>query len=214
MCTEWEMDTVVAAEKQVVAVNDTSTPLDLLCMEGWHIGHCCCPTVIVMTEGASAHASPNPLLTQKHIWQSITGDSFVPTFSRKTPLHCQPLDWSSSVGCIWVFMCRKEICKHTLQNDSYGGRMGTGTHCAGLGWKNSCVPRGWSRQMEHIRHCRCHHSHLCILIWIMSRWGCGASDTEMAWRCQGVFPKIPEKDRVKHWTTSKTSFEQKWESWV
>ena len=32
---------------------------------------------IATTEGA--HASPDPLLTQKHIWQSITGESFVPT---------------------------------------------------------------------------------------------------------------------------------------
>lgn len=28
-----------------------------------------------MTEGA--HASPNPLLTQKHAWQSVTGDPFI-----------------------------------------------------------------------------------------------------------------------------------------
>lgn len=30
---------------------------------------------IATTEGA--HASPNPLLTQKHVWQSVAGDFFV-----------------------------------------------------------------------------------------------------------------------------------------
>jgi len=32
---------------------------------------------IATTEGA--HASPNPMLTQKYVWPSVAGDSFVPT---------------------------------------------------------------------------------------------------------------------------------------
>jgi len=228
MCTEREMDTVAAAEKQVVAANDTSTPLDLLRMEGQHIGHCRCPTVIVTTEGASVHASPDPLLTQKHVWQSVAGDSFVPTFSRKTPLHHQPLDWSSLVGRVWVFMCLSKlgICLFVCFQPHSGQMKFIWWHetaetasrivaDVGLGWKNGCVSLGVGLDKRNIFVVIVAITlTVCILIWIMSGWGCSASDAETARRCQGVFPKILEKDWVKHWTTSNASFERKWESWV
>jgi len=54
---------------------------------------------------------------------------------------------------------REEIHERALQNGDYGERMGTGTRCAGQGWKSGRVSGGWSRRTERIRRRLRRHSH-------------------------------------------------------